>query len=398
MGAIIRNSGIRKDSKLDRTSILNSNVPVGLYTAIVTSNEDATYTGRIKVRIPEFGSTKDNPTEHIILLMIPMGGVTSNVDTSKDVSDENTTVKTFGIWPQPPAIGTTVMVQFDPTMEQGICLGSLITSSANHNMGGNASGDSKDGTIQPVVEQNPHDYEEDLTKPVDTDRQKILKDQGLDKDYARGHSLSSARRESPSKVFGITTTDGHVLTMDDGDVDGNSKNIRLKTSGGATVLLDDTNGMIFVTNGSGNVHIELSADGHMDIYTKDSFSVGSEQDINFHAKGDINLHAGQGINIKAGNGIKAEALAGSVDIHSKLDYNVTAGGSGNVLITGNYTEQAAEIHMNGPAPSPATKPTENGLVENEDIKNSVASRVPERHPWKGATTIQENMKTSKGKT
>ena len=397
MGAIIRNSGIRKDRRLDRTSSLNTNVPVGLYTAIVTSNEDATYTGRIKVRIPEFGSTRENPTEHIILLMIPMGGVTSNTDTSKDVNDKDTTVKSFGIWPQPPAIGTTVMVQFDPTMEQGVCLGSLITSAANHNMGGNASGDSKDGTVQPVVEQNPHDYTEDVKKPVDTDRQQILKDQGLDKDYVRGHSLSSARRESPSKVFGITTTDGHVLTMDDGDADGNSKNIRLKTAGGATVLLDDTNGMIFVTNGSGNVHIELSKDGHMDIYTKDSFSVGSEQDINFHAKGDINLHAGQGINIKATDSIKAEALAGGVDIHSKLDYNVTAEGNGNVLITGNYKEQAAQIDMNGPTPDSATKPTENGLVENERVKNSVASRVPERHPWKGATTVQEDMIKSKGK-
>ena len=136
--------------------------------------------------------------------------------------------------------------------------------------------------------------------------------------------------------------------------------------------------MIFVTNGSGNVHIELSKDGHMDIYTKDSFSVGSEQDINFHAKGDINLHAGQGINIKATDSIKAEALAGSVDIHSKLDYNVTAEGNGNVLITGNYKEQAAQIDMNGPTPDSATKPIENGLVENEYVKNSVASRVPER--------------------
>ena len=53
--------------------------------------------------------------------------------------------------------------------------------------------------------------------------------------------------------------------------------------------------------------------------------------------------------------------------------------------------------MNGPTPDSATKPTENGLVENERVKNSVASRVPERHPWKGATTVQEDMIKSKGK-
>ena len=272
MSAVIRNSGITQDGKLDRTKALNKNVPVGLYTAIVTSNMDATYTGRIRVRIPEFGSTKKNSkqkmigAEHIILLLLPMGGVTSNVDTSKDVNDKDTTVKSFGIWPQPPAVGTTVMVQFDPSMEQGICLGSLITGATNHNLGGNASGDVKkpkttsqridahfdknainvDVTsqhmdrnyeIKPVAEQNPNDYTESVKKPLDDDRWQILKDQGLDKDYVRGHSLSSARRESPSKVFGITTVDGHVLTMDDGDVNGDSKNIRLKTAGGATVLL-----------------------------------------------------------------------------------------------------------------------------------------------------------------
>ena len=38
---------------------------------------------------------------------------------------------------------------------------------------------------------------------------------------------------SPSPVFGITTSDGHVLTMDDGDSAGDSKNIRLRTKAGA---------------------------------------------------------------------------------------------------------------------------------------------------------------------
>ena len=52
--------------------------------------------------------------------------------------------------------------------------------------------------------------------------------------------------------------------------------------------------------------------------------------------------------------------------------------------------------MNGPVADAATRVLENQLVENKNILKSAATRVPEHHPWKGASKIQESFNTSKG--
>ena len=52
--------------------------------------------------------------------------------------------------------------------------------------------------------------------------------------------------------------------------------------------------------------------------------------------------------------------------------------------------------MNGPTPDSATKPKSNQLSENTGITESVATRVPEHHPWKGATGQYEKFTTGEG--
>ena len=77
-------------------------------------------------------------------------------------------------------------------------------------MGGNASAENKDGGTGPVGEKNSHDVGDPNTKPTRVDKTQKLEDQGLDEDYVRGHSMSSARRETPSKVFGMTTVWAYI--------------------------------------------------------------------------------------------------------------------------------------------------------------------------------------------
>ena len=69
-------------------------------------------------------------------------------------------------------------------------------------------------------------------------------------------------------MFGITTRGGHTFTMDDGDDKGNSKNIRLRTHGGAQVLLEDTKGFIFVVTQNGDAWVEMDQQGRVDVYSK----------------------------------------------------------------------------------------------------------------------------------
>jgi hypothetical protein len=377
MSGMRKSSGINIPDRGKRGSAKNINVPSGTYVASVVDNSDANHTGRILVKLGEHGSMKDDPTTYTALLMTPMGGSSGVGDISDDESDENTTTESFGMWPQPPAVGTSVVVTFDPTMEQPILMGSLITAHTNHNMGGNASAENKDGTIGPVAEKNSHDTSDPNSKPTRVEKTEKLESQGLDEDYTRGHSMSSARRESPSKVFGMTTAGGHTLSMDDGN-EGDSQGIRIRTNGGAQILMDDKHGFIFITNQKGNVFIEINNEGNVDIHSTNSFSVASDADINFHAKGDFNVHAEGDINMK-----------------SDVDYKLEAGGNTNVS-SKHHKETSNRIDMNTGG-QVAEKPNLNSLPENGAVTKSVASRVPEKMPWNGITSVQETFTTSKGK-
>ena len=360
----------------------------GQYIGIVTDNADSMYTGRISVRFGEFGSLKDSEVDHICLLCTPYGGITSTstddvtseeTEYGNDGTSENGTPKSYGMWTQPPAVGTSVLVVFVELLDQGIVVGSLMSRNRNHMMGGRASAESHDGTIQPVGEKNPTDTGDEIKKPVDPIAKSWLKEQGLQDDYSRGHSLSSARRESPSHVFGLTTLNGHVFTMDDGDENGDSTNVRMRSRGGAQILLDDTNKFVFITNHNGNAWIEMDEAGNIDVYSKKSVNIHSEEDLNFHADGNINMEAKKNINMKSGTDVIVQALK---DIHNKAG--------------GNRVDTAGMVYMNSSVS--ALAPKVNKLDNNETVTESVSARVPEHHPWKGASKIQEVIKPAKGKT
>ena len=118
-----------------------------------------------------------------------------------------------------------------------------------------------------------------------------LTKQGLIKDPVRGTTTSSARRESPSAVFGISTPgrispdsaqpriglegapvrvdreSGHSFVMDDGAIDGTNQLTRLRTASGHQLLLHDTDGVVYIANGSGNAYIEMQRTGRIDLYS-----------------------------------------------------------------------------------------------------------------------------------
>ena len=213
----IKDDGVHVSKGARQSSSFNINNLSGLYIGEVTENSDALYTGRIKVRISDFGSSG---TDRICLLSTPMGGHTPIKESGDDETKEAQAPISYGFWPQPPEIGTNVLIAYTSSQEQGIVVGSLIAKDRNSMMGGNASGQvyaNGEKSLGPAVEKNPYDQNDADTKPLNEFFQAVLNEQGLSLDYTRGHSQSSARRESPSKVFGITTRGGHTFTMDDGD-------------------------------------------------------------------------------------------------------------------------------------------------------------------------------------
>jgi hypothetical protein len=403
----IKTTGQQVAKRGQQTNGYNVNNLVGTYIGLVVDNVDSLHTGRIKVRLTDFSSAD---ADRICLLAIPYGGNTDIKDSADDEtaygdtgSNTNGSPKSFGMWPQPPAVGTNVVVTFTGTMEQGIVMGSLIAKDRNATMGGNASSQVYDGDqkiLMPSSEKNPNDVNDPDTRPANPAATATLLEQGTAGDFVRGHSMSSARRESPSKVFGITTLGGHTISMDDGQEGGSSKNMRIKTQGGHQILLEDNLGFIYITNSKGNAWIEIDSAGRMDFFSEGGISIHTEGDYNIHAKGNINMQADQGVNIKAtgGEGLKLETSVGSIDAYSAINISMQADANYNLLVAGNSVHTSGRIDMNGPAAAAASKATIQAQTANSGITTSIASRVPEHHPWAGASSVQESFDTGKGNT
>lgn len=357
-------------------------IPSGTYVGFVIATSDDNSMGRVKVNIPKFfgalaksGTDDDRYRAGIwCRVMSPYGGT--------QIVDADNNVVSYGHWSQPPAVGTEVMVAFGGDSDKGVVIGVLLAEEKNSTIAGPIGADSDSGNFEPTIAL-PHS-KESSDKPKSHAQAESLKEQGLNKDALRGPSYSNPRRESPSNVFGQSTPSGHAFIMDDGKDDGSSNLIRIRTAGGAQIIMDDENGFTYFINKSGSVWIEMSDKG-LDIYARDS--------LNMHTEGDFNLYAGSNINMEAKNdvfitangstGLKLNALAGELNFNCAKDYKLKADGNGNVLIAGGYRETAASIHMNGPGASPASPKAAGGLAGNTTVTSSVASRVPEHEPWKG---------------
>lgn len=399
-GYKIKKDGVQVSRDVQSDRAHGKNILNGMFVGKVVNNKDSLYLNRLQVHFPDFGA-ESAPLN--CLLASPFGGYNEILDSGNDEENASVAPSTYGMWQQPPEVGTNVVVMFTPTIEQGVVLGSIWQKDRNSMLGGKASNNAYlDGeqTLAPTVEKNPYDTNDSDTKPTDASALKYLIEQGLYEDFVRGHSMSSARRESPSNVFGITTKGGHVLSMDDGDENGDSKNIRMRTAGGAQVLIEDTNEFIFITNHKGNAWVEMDKDGRIDFYSSSGVSFATDKDFNIHAKGSINMQAEQGVNIKSSgsDGIKIESSVGNIDTYSALNTNIQSDANYNLKIAGNSIHTAARIDMNGPAASSAEKTKVNNQEGNTGVQTSASSRVPEKHPWAGATSTQEDFSTGKGNT
>jgi hypothetical protein len=372
-----------------------TSIPSGLYVGIVKENRDPTRMGRLGVVIPSLDGAENVNKGKLILCdyLAPFYGAKSpNAVNTTNVTDYGDSQHSYGMWMVPPDIDTKVLVCFAEGKEtQAYWIGCIQEPYVNHMIPGIAStentftplqdtggydeagvgpGSSKEsiyGTNNlPAGEINRGIFTKEAVGGVDKIKKpihpfaKTLRDQGLVQDYIRGHTTSSARRESPSNVFGISTpgpidqrssktdklgpTDdrrnvkttrkpGHTFVMDDGDEQGQNQLIRLRTGSGHQLLMHDTAGVIYLANADGTVWMEFSNNGVVDVYAQTGYNLRSGADINFHAEGNINMYANKNIKIKANEETGGVSLDGA---------NLYHYASENVRIEGNYISTKAK--------------------------------------------------------
>ena len=314
----------------------------GPWLGIVTNYLDPTYMGGLEVSLVKStaGELALQNETFIVQYMSPFYGVTSIKDEGTNSADFNDVQKSYGMWFVPPDVGTMVMCMFiDGEPNAGYWMGCVPSTFQNHMIPGIASSQSvamtteqerKYGTRNvPVGEflrkgrdlSNP--TPDSYTKPVHPFADRLLA-QGLLIDKVRGVTSSSARREIPSMVFGISTPGpldrggkkgyvgyervgtkpvsrlgGTQFVMDDGDKNGENELVRIRTRTGHQILMHNSQDLIYIANAAGTTWIEMTAQGKLDVYAQDSVSIHTEQDFNFRADRDINLEAGRNINIRA---------------------------------------------------------------------------------------------------
>lgn len=311
----------------------------GMYIGTVKDNTDAQRTGRLRVWVPELNSLPEDEGSWITVnYCSPFAGATNpwiNGEGADKVKKFDETQVAYGFWAVPPDLENQVAVMFaNGDLSRGFWFGCLFNQYMNHMVPGHAAGTNHQYPSEelPVAEYNKKTTEyvdpDGITRPYQKTMSEGLTKQGLVRDKVRGTTTSSARREAPSQVYGMSTPGpeidgkpgkrmgGNHFIMDDGK---DSEHIRLRTKSGAQMLLDETNGIVYTINKDGTAWIQMDADGNVDVFGAKSFSVRAEEHINMYADKNIYMEAGQNIFMKAATeDIQMQALR---DIHVTAEEN-----------------------------------------------------------------------------
>lgn len=186
------------------------------------------------------------------------------------------------------------------------------------------------------------DWYKNNKRPLHLPRIMQLWNQGLDADTERGIITSSTQRDPISSAYGLITPGrpvddpgkdptiltgvknrnidsvyaqkfdnksrigGHSFVLDDGDFTGKNNLVRLRSSAGHQIIMNDSEGFMYVSTASGKNWIELTKNGDLLIYSEGDVAVRSEGNMFFTADKQINLDAFS-ININAEQNINIQS-------------------------------------------------------------------------------------------
>ena len=421
----IRSRGRPTNFKQDRGGVISE---YGPFYGVVMNNIDPARMGRIQVYIEAFadGNMQDTSKWTWVRYLPQFYGHTPAQGPTTTEGDFTSNPHSYGMWFTPPDIGITVVCVFvNGDRSKGYYLGSVVDEglihmlpaigAENNYLAGNPNQEAyfASAALQPVTEintgndrlDNAAEYF-DQAKPIHSVIASTLFQQGLARDTERGPIRSTAQRESPSSVFGVSSPGraiyqgglkpndiktklnsgtvkpddlrvigrmgGHSLVMDDGDIDGRNQLLRLRTAKGHQITMNDTGNFFYIIHANGQTWIELGAEGTVDIYSTNSVNVRTQGDINLHADRDINMYAGRDIKMKAAQDIITEANRDH-RITAQNDLRMWSKATIGVIADGTLAVQSSDGSWQGGS---ALKFTAGGIDLNGPVAPAVVAPEP----------------------
>jgi hypothetical protein len=466
--------GTLKNFKDDRGG---ANIIPSAVLGIVKDNIDPTRSGRIRVYLKRFasGNEDDIGSWKTVSYLSPFFGSTPNTASSAEAGNYVGNPQSYGFWATPPDLGTEVVCLFlNGVADAGYYIGCVPGQGMTHMVPAIGSSDSiiantpgeadsyGGATRLPVGEINNANQKQDnnsqLTnqpRPIHSYQAAILNKQGLIRDPDRGTISSTSVRESPSRVFGISTPGrpiyeggyddttiadavkdpkipdknfkvvsrrgGHSIVLDDGDMKGKDQLVRFRTAGGHMIMMNDSIQTLFIIHANGQSYIELGAEGTIDMYATNSVNIRTQGDLNLHADNDVNIHAAKNFNINAEN-IKMESskettnfvgtalkqqIKGDLTVKVGSKMSFTSAGDGSFKSGGIAYINGTKVNLNtGTASLVPADVKQMSLVAHTDTLydskkgyaaapgklSSITSRAPAHSPW-AASGQGVNVKT-----
>lgn len=355
---------------------------------IVEDTNDPAQMGRVRVYCPSI----DNE-DHLIddlpwaIYQTPFGGQIKNqaAGPGADISYGPTAYGFWGI----PKVGSSVLIQFingDPNYR--VWTGCVYPIMGNRSLPGGRAADFTQppnkrpngpysDSYEPILPGKVNQAEAGLDSNYYYTRggyERMVAQPMTNKDgtegYAQNPNRTSATDLDP-QTYSWTTPGHHFISMQDSP---QFCRVRVKTTCGHQIILDDTNERIYISTAKGNSWIEMDQDGHIHVYGSQSISYTTGGDFNVSAAGDFNVSAAT-INL---NGSEGVAITGGQDIqmNSGCSTLITAGDNVDISASAQFIANGSQIHLNGPGSTAAAVAG----------KPSIA---PSHEPWVrpvGATT------------
>jgi hypothetical protein len=437
-----------------------------VYTSItigtVVDTNDPQQTGRLRILVPAYGDRSDSLLKDIpwASYIAPFGGVLNNDNATRGTEQKTSQGPVaYGMF-NIPKVGAAVAVTcIDGDPMARIWLGCLQSEMLGHTLphgrfmlsdGSEPDGplSSQEHPIQPLYDNltnafstrthnyewrtrgadystcavNPHQHNIISSKADDVDISFTAQDGNttiIRQGYAKNQTAGNNNVGYDPQVYSWTSPGFHSISMDDRK---ENCRVKLRTSAGHQILLDDTNERIYINTAEGRNWIELDQDGNIDIYATKRVSVRSESDINLTSDKTVRLYGNEGIHMYSGGEIRLQSVgdthmkiggilhthsSGNTNIQSDADVNIKAGSSifvdagsefnimsgaagkitsgGTLNLTGSeILETGSQIHLNGPTASTAAAASDAG-----ELVSFWTNKLPSHEPYGRCITAND---------